>query len=128
MIAIYAARNNAGSYVNKLGKHLNQTLDGAYKIKFSPMSCDVFIEVLFDIPGQFDSFIDEKFDINIVSYQDKLRINITEISKREKTIGQLILKDIDLADMSDFSQVISYIKTSINKFLEKEYPDYYLVY
>lgn len=128
MIAIYAANSSAGAYVNKLGKYLNQELDGAYKIKFSPMECNVYIEMLFEIPDNRESYGEIKFDISIVSYQNKLRINIIEISQSEKTVGQIILTEADLANMSDLADVKVRIKKSINKYLQKAYPDYYLVY
>ena len=41
MISVYAANSSAGAYVNRIGKYLNQKLDGAYKIKFYPMECEV---------------------------------------------------------------------------------------
>ena len=128
MMAIYAARSNAGGYVNRIGKYLKQTMDGAYKIKFSPMECQVFVEMLFEIPEERDTYGEVKFDISIVSYQNKLRINITEISEREKTVGQIILKELDLENMNDFLEIRMKITDLINKFLEKEYPGYYLVY
>ena len=128
MMAIYAARSNAGGYVNRIGKYLKQTLDGAYKIKFSPMECEVFFRMLFEVPEDRKSFGDIRFVISIVSYQNKLRINVTEVSEREKTIGQIILKDTDLENMSDFLPIREKVIDSINKFLEKEYPGHYLVY
>ena len=128
MMSIYAATSKAGSYVNRIGKYLKQNIDGAYKIKFSPMECEVFFQMLFEVPENIESYGEIKFAIIIVSYQNKLRINITEISEREKTVGQIILKDADLENMTDFEEIRFRIINSINKFLEKEYPGYYLVY
>ena len=128
MMSIYAATSKAGSYVNRIGKYLKQNIDGAYKIKFSPMECEVFFQMLFEVPENIESYGEIKFAISIVSYQNKLRINITEISEREKTVGQIILKDADLENMTDFEEIRFRIINSINKFLEKEYPGYYLVY
>ena len=84
--------------------------------------------MLFEIPENRDSYGEVKFVISIVSYQNKLRINITELSEREKTVGQIILKDADLENMTDFEQIRFRIVKSINKYLEKEYPGYYLVF
>ena len=128
MMEIYASRSNAGEYVNKVGKYLKQTLDGAYKIKFSPMECQVFMEMLFEVPEDKKSYGEIKFEISIVSYQNKLRINITELTEREKTVGQIILKELDLENLSDLHQIKIMVVDKINKFLEKEYPGYYLVY
>ena len=66
--------------------------------------------------------------ISIVYDQNKLRINITEISSKEKTVGQIIIKSADLDTMTDFREIRDKIYNSIEKFLEKEYPGYYLVY
>lgn len=125
MLSIYAARTNMGTWVNKVGKYLHQKLDGAYKIAFHPMECEVFIQMLFEIEGFRETFGEMKFVISIVSYQNKLRINITEISEREKTVGQLILKE---EEINNLEHVRAKVIKSINKFLHKEYPDYYLVY
>lgn len=128
MLDIFAAKSNAGAYVNRIGKYLKQNLDGAYKIQFNPMECEVFMEMLFEIPDQRDTYGEIRFLISIVSYQNKLRINLTEITEAEKTVGQIILTDADLESMSDFLPIRQKIVKYINKFLKKEYPEYYLVY
>lgn len=128
MISVYAANSSAGAYVNRIGKYLNQKLDGAYKIKFYPMECEVYVRMMFEIPENRESFGEIRFMISIVSYQNKLRINITEISSKEKTVGQIIIKSADLDTMSDFREIRDKIYNSIEKFLGKEYPGYYLVY
>lgn len=116
---------NIATYVNKIGKYLKQKLDGAYMIKFHPSECEVFLRMLFEFEDNKNVFGDISFIISIVTYQNKIRINITEISQSEKTIGQLILKEEDLQDLD----LIRYrIIDAINKFLKKEYPGYYLVY
>ena len=128
MLAIFAAKSSAGSYVNRIGKYLKQHMDGSYKIKFSPMECEVFFQMLFEVPENRETYGEIRFVISTVSYQNKLRINITELTEREKTIGQLILKDADVANMTDFEEVRYKVINSINKYLEKEYPGYYLVF
>lgn len=125
MLSIYATKQNMGTWVNKVGKYLKQKLDGAYMIKFHPMECEVFLRLLMETEGIRDSFADVSFIISIVSYQNKLRINITEISEREKTIGQLILTEEQITNLEE---VRGRVIKSINKFLEKEYPGFYLVY
>lgn len=119
------AIKNIATYVNKVGKYLNQNLDGAYMIKFHPMECEVFLRLLFESEEDRDVFGDVRFIISIVSYQNKIRVNVTEISEREKTIGQFILKEEELQDLI---VIRDRIEKAINKFIQKEYPGYYLVY
>ena len=122
---IYASLSNAGTLIKKVGKYLNQNIDGAYKIKFSAMECEVFMRMYYQIPGDADSFDEMKFIISITSYQNKLRINFTENTDMEKTIGQLILKEEELSDLSAVKiKVMNALKKAINK----EYADYDFIY
>ena len=69
---------DAASYVNKLGKYLKKKLDGAFKITFGPNHCVVYLEMLYELPDDRESFSEMIFSIDITSYQNKIRINITE--------------------------------------------------
>ena len=125
MLPIYCGNNDLGQWVNKVGKYLREHIDGAYKIKFSPMTCDVTMRMYYQIPGQGDSLSEMQFDINITSYQNKLRINITEITVLEKTIGQIIFQPDEL---NDLQLVKKKVLARLKKAIEKEYSEYDFIY
>ena len=126
---IYSANQsdkfNAGVWINKVGKYLKKNIDGAYKVQFNPMDCEVWMRMYYQTPGQVDTFSEIKFSIDITSYANKLRINITEQTQMEKTIGQIILQPEQL---NDLNIVRAMILEKIQKFIAKEYADYDFVY
>lgn len=114
-----------GSIVNKVGKYLKKHIDGAYKIKFSSMTCEVYMRMYYQVEGDPDTFNEMDFEISVTSYQNKIRVNITEITAMEKTIGQIILKDEELSDLKlAQKRIISELRRAINK----EYSNYIFVY
>lgn len=97
-----------GQVVKKVGSYLYRHLDSAYNYKNSANSYDVYIYVYHK-----NDKID--LDINITTYADKIRINITEISPEEKTIGQIILSY--KRDLNDFLQLTyNKIITKLDKY------------
>ena len=122
---ILAAKQNPGTLVNKVGKYLHKNIDGAFKIEFKPMECVVRMRMYYQIPGDPDSLDEMQFLLSITSYQNKLRINLTEDTAMEKTIGQIIMKPEDLTDIGI---VRKKVMDKIEKFISKEYADYDFIY
>lgn len=122
---IYAAVKNSASIVNKVGKYLNKNIDGAFKIEFKSNECEVTMRMYYQVPDDPDSFEEMHFIINITSYQNKLRINLTEDTPMEKTIGQVILKEEELSDLS----LVKYkVMSALKKAIAKEYKEYDFIY
>ena len=113
----------ANAMVNRIGKVLYRRIDGAYKINFSPNTCDVYMFMYYQAPGE--DMKQMNFDISITTYQNKLRINITEITTMEKTIGQLIYKPEQIKDDQEF---FARVHRDIIKKIEHEYEDYDFVF
>ena len=114
-----------GTVIKKVGKYLYKNIDGSYKIAFHPMECEIFMFMYYQVPGVADSMDEMKFIISITSYSNKLRINLTEDTELEKTIGQLILFPEELNDLELVKKkVLTMIKKSINK----EFQDFDFVY
>jgi len=137
---IYAAKDEmqAGQKVNAIAKYIKKHIDGAYKLSFSPMTADVYITIYYDIPSEAKEVMKKygaepkqkgvesmDIDINITSYQNKVRINVIRMDDNEKTLGQLILKPEDIKDLYD---VVENIKDKVSSFIEKEYADYDFVF
>lgn len=121
---IYAS-SNSGSIVNKVGKYLKNNIDGAYKIKFSPMECEVTMRMYYQVPEEPDTTDEMQFLLNITSYQNKVRVNITEDTAMEKTIGQVILTPEELKNLTLAKRKIL---SKVRRFIEKEYSEYDFIY
>lgn len=121
---IYAATNR-GTLVNKVGKYLKKNIDGAYKITFTSMTCEVLMRMYYQVEDNPDTFNEMDFEISITSYQNKIRVNITEVTKAEKTIGQIILTDEEL---NDLKLAQKRILQTLKRAIQKEYKDYIFVY
>ena len=125
MVRYIYARSDSGTIVNKVGKYLNKHIDGAYKITFKSMTCEVLMRMYYQVEGDPDTFNEMNFEISITSYQNKVRVNLTEITDMEKTIGQIILRDEELKDLSLAQKRIL---STLRRAIEKEYKDYIFVY
>lgn len=114
-----------GTMINKVGRYLSKNIDGAYKLEFHPMDCEVYMRMYYQVPGSPDSFDEMKFFISITSYSNKLRINLTEDTEMEKTIGQLILFPDELYDLD---RIKKRVLTMIRKSINKEFAEFDFVY
>ena len=124
-LSIYASKKDHGSLVNKIGKYLDKNIDGAFKIQFHPMNCEVTMRMYYQVPNHPETLDEMHFLIDITSYQNKVRINLTEVTAMEKTIGQLIFLDDEL---NDLTLVKKQILNKIKRFIDKEYAEYDFIY
>lgn len=119
-----AQKMSANQKVNRVGKYLYNHLDGAIKIKHSGNMCDVYTIVLYQIPypqrmpgsgREHDDDVHEMIlDLNITTYQNKIRVNIIETSPNARTIGYDLydpdtLEDLDFACKLIFRKVCNKI-------------------
>lgn len=125
MLSYILSATDRGQIVNKVGKYLKKHIDGAFKIEFSGMACEVTMRMYYQLEDQPDTFEEMHFIINITSYQNKVRVNLTEDTPEEKTIGQVILTDEELHDLSlAKKRILSTLKRAI----AKEYSGYEFIY
>lgn len=110
------------STVKAIGKYLYQNIDGAFKIEFKPNKCIIHNKMYYQIPHTTDPLQELDFWIDITTYQNKIRVNLTENNVMEKTIGQLIVSDKDLEDLN---RLRDRVLKAIDKFMNKEYGDEY---
>lgn len=122
----------AGQQVNRLGKYLYKNLDGAFKIKNSPNTCDVYVTVLYQIPLEVRkryNMTEDKYaevhemtvNISITTYQNKVRINVIEMTKGEKTIGFDLYPPESLVNLQESAKKVF---QKVCKRIEKEFKDY----
>lgn len=124
MSTIIGATNHINLSVNSLGKYLYKMLDGSYKIEFKPNKCIIHTRMYYQVPHE-DPLMEISFWIDITTYQNKLRLNLTEDTPMEKTIGQIIVTDKDLEDLTRLK--IKVLK-AIDKFISKEFDEYEFIY
>ena len=120
----------AGQQVNRVGKYLYKNIDGALKIKFSPNMCDVYMMILYQIPRlqqipgrgkEYNSMHEMILNLNITTYQNKLRVNIIEESPEERTLGHATYSPEKLMNLNDAQHLIL---NDIVKRLSKVYEEY----
>lgn len=120
----------AGQQVNRIGKYLYKNLDGAFKYKTSSNTCDVYFTLLYQIPHlqripgkgkEYNDVHEMVIDLNITTYQNKVRVNIIEMDLNERTIGYDVYLPEKLQDLESAK------KTILNKVIKKvgkAYEDY----
>lgn len=82
--------------------------------------CDVYITLLYAEPGSND--VQEMIlDINITTYQNKIRVNIIEVTPKERTIGFDLYTSEEMMNLQEASKKI-YQK--ILKRVSKAYEEY----
>ncbi len=110
---------SASQQVNRIGRYIYKAFKGIKYVK-SSNTYDVYITLLYALPE--DNEVNEMIlDINITTYQNKIRVNVTEVSPNERTIGYDVYLPDQLQDLASASKLI-YQK--IIKHVSKTYSDY----
>ena len=122
---------SANQQVNRLGKYLYKNLDGAFKIQNSSNTCDIYVTVLYqipeeiikkyNIPSEYSDVHEMTVNINITTYQNKVRINVIEMTKGEKTIGFDLYEPESLIDLRESAKKVY---QRVCKRISKEFSDY----
>lgn len=117
--------------VNQVGQYLYKNIDGAYKAVRSPNTYEVYMMVLYQvpvlerIPGKqkegYNDMHEMHLNINLTTYQNKLRVNIIEMSPEEVTLGHFVIPPEKIINMKQIRDVI-YEK--VVQFVCKRYKDY----
>lgn len=113
----------ANQMVNKIGKYLYKYIDGAFKFKISSNMCDVYLSIYYQEPGQ--DLEEMQVDLNITTYQNKIRVNLIEITPQERTIGYDVYKPEDIRDL-EYAKYI--ILKNVRKRIERAYEHCQFVY
>lgn len=101
--------------INKIGKYIYKNIDGAFKYETSSNTCDVYFTLLYQIPywyripgkgPEYNDVHEMTIDINLTTYQNKIRVNILEMTPDERTLGSFVLKPEQLYDLENTKQII----------------------
>ena len=121
---------NISTKVNQIGKYLYKHLDGAFNYKKSSNTYDVYLMLLYQIPylqqipgkgKEYNDMHEMTLDINITTYQNKIRINIIELTPDERNLGYDLYNPEVLENLDDAKELI--LKRIINK-VSKAYSEY----
>ena len=121
-----------GQLVNTLGNYLYKHLDGAYKFEKAPNTYTIYVTVLFSVPADIakayhlDAGINEMtLELNITTYQNKIRVNITEITPEEVTIGFDVFPPEQLQDLQT---ALNLVYERIKKRITRRYEDWDFIF
>lgn len=123
--------------VNSLGKYLYNNLSGAFKYKKSSNMFDIWTVVLYQIPhdrikkykiseDKYKDVYEMVININITTYQEKIRFNLIEESPDEFTIGCKVFNLAKLRKQNPNNQVyFDTIKNGVMDYLIKRLEIHY---
>ena len=130
---VYAAQKKlqAGQIVNSVGRYLYKHIDTAYNMKKSPNMVDVYFEVAYQLLPEYRINKEDEeahvmsININVTTYQDKIRVNVIEVSPEERTLGFDTFKTELFENMNDGMKVVLDKVRNRMKRAFKEYEFYF---
>lgn len=123
----------AGQQVNRVGQYLYKNIDGAFKIEKTGNMCDVYFMILYEIPKlqrRFGHPEDREMhemhiNLNITTYQNKIRVNVIEVSPDERTLGSYTFSPEVMEDLPNAKKLIY---NKVVKRIAKVYEEYDFVF
>jgi hypothetical protein len=124
----------ASLLVNKVGMYLNKNIDGAYKFRISPNMCDIYMTVLYQVPyksirpgdpDKLSEIQEMDIDINLTTYQNKLRMNLVELAPDERTLGFFVIAPEKIEDL-EYAQ--AWVMKNLIKTLNKLFEGYIFIF
>lgn len=128
----------SGQAVKMIAKHMKKNLGGAYKLTVGANTCDVYFLIYYEVPKlhklignspgkeEYNKVHEMHIDLNITTYQNKVRVNLIEITPEERTIGYDLYKPKIIQD--DIVKARELIWNKVQKRLEKAYEEYDFVF
>lgn len=121
--------------VNQVGQYLYKHIDSAYKAVRSSNTYDVYMFVYYQlprlqqIPGKekegYNDVHQMNINISLTTYQNKIRVNIHELTPNQWTFGYILVPPENLKTVEDSRQLI-YEKV-IQK-IKNHYKDYLFLF
>lgn len=119
-----------GQAVNIIGKYLFKHIDSAYNFKKGANTYDIYFTILYQLKEEYRTENDHdmhemNINISITTYADKLRLNMVEVSPREKTLG---FNTFALSKFNDLQSGYELVMNTLKKRLNKEYANYDFIF
>ena len=124
----------ASQIVNKVGRYLYKNIDGAFRMKSSSNTFDVYTTLLYQLLPEFQSPANDRkqndvqemtLNISITTYQNKIRLNIIEVDPNERTLG-FFLYPPELFD--NMEAAFAKIQRDFNRTVVKKYENYKILF
>ena len=139
MLIVKCAKGNgqklqANQQVKRIGQYMYKHLDGAFKFKSTGNTFDVYCTLLYQLPylqripgkgKEYNDVHEMTLNINITTYQNKVRINIIEMTPEERTIGFDLFYPEELEDLQ---MAYKQIMARLHKRIAKAYKEYEFLY
>ena len=127
---IYSSNSTPTSQlVNKIGKYLYNHIDGAFKYKKSSNMYDVYFTLLYQLKPEFGGKVNDvkemTVNINITTYQNKIRVNVIEMTPEERTIGYDLFTPDKLQNLEEAKDLIF---NRVVKRVSKAYENYIFLF
>ena len=126
-----------GRLVNTLANYLHKHLDGSWKpVVKKANECDVYVDVYFQIPSEvldlyhieddrYRNLNTVELNLNITTYQNKIRVNTIEVTPDAKTLGFDLFPPEKLQDLNE---ALKLIKQKVEKRIVKEFGHYDFIF
>lgn len=121
--------------VNQVGRYIYENTDGAFDYVKHPNMCDVYFKMLYEvpklqrIPGKqkegYNDLHEIVININITTYQNKIRVNTIEMSPLERTLGYDLYDPIEATNLDYIRRKIL---QRVIKRVSKAYAQYDFVF
>lgn len=119
----------ASKQVIRLGNYIYNHLDGAYKQVRSGNTVDVYSIFLYQLRPEYGGKVNDvqemQIDINLTTYQNKVRLNVVEITPMERTLGSSVISE---AKLEDLRSAMDYVLQLVAKHITRAYKEYMLLY
>ena len=124
----------ASKQVNRVGKYLYKHLNGAYNMNTSSNTCDVYVTLLYQLPRpkqipgkgkEYNDVHEMTLNLNITTYQNKLRVNIIEMTPQQRTLS---FETYSPELMMDLENAKHLIYGKVVKAVKRAYKDYNILF
>lgn len=124
----------ASQQVNRIGKYIYKHIDSAYKYSVSGNMNDIWFTVFYEYliypsnPHEapyYSETHEMHININVTTYQNKIRINLIEVSPDEQTLGYF-LYPVEIFE--NIQQGFTRIWRDVDKKLHKVFDGYVFIY
>lgn len=129
MIKLVSSNSNlqAGQIVNSVGRYLYKHIDTAYDMKKSPNMVDIYFEIAYQLLPEYRKVKEDEeahvmsININVTTYQNKIRVNVIEVSPEERTLGFDVFKPELFENMNEGMKIVL---DKVRKRIKRAFKEY----
>lgn len=134
MKKIIQPKLQASQLVNKVGRYMYKNIDGAFQMKSTSNTFDVYTTLLYMLLPEFRSPRNNKeandvqemtLNLSITTYQNKIRLNIIEVDPNERTLGYFLYPPELFGNMET---AFKKIQRDFNRTVTKKYERYEILF